>query len=328
MHHFIDILAIIVLSFFFVNGWRRGFLVSALGVIRIIISLSLALFIGEWLGSLMADKLYKPRLATWFACGLVTFSLVAFAFRILIVELHDRNQRRKEKEGVKLGILSRMSGGLISLTASAFTLTLLYWLIELLLVALMNTSIPGGGESKTGPFARRTVYEITYKLAARDGKEEQAAATARMVSDPAAGFFATEEVLKAPSVQQLFGNPEFAQEFLSGDAVTIKNSTSMQNFFHDEETLNHLRNLGVLSKKDTQTGVSEKLAAMGRKLQEKLSDEKIQACIDKLKEREMLSPEKIPELVRDPYFHYILDTVLKKAPEEGRQGALPSPIED
>lgn len=314
MHWFIDILALIVLLFFLMNGWRRGTLLSLLGVARILVSFLIACVVGKYLGNWLANTFYRPRLITIPAIGICTFSIVAFIFRIAIVEIRDHQKDKAEQDGLHIPILSRLSGSVICGASSIMALAILFWVLDMFLAGFFGVSVPGAEKSKFAASARRIVYETSYRLTARKGKESQAAAMSSMVSNPNKGFKTMESILEADSIQSMLTTPQFATDFLSGEAARIQTNETMQAFFNDTETLQYLRDFGALPRNEeerTPAVISDKMAQLGSKMQAKLNDEQIQICIDQLKQEKMLAPAKIPELVRDGRFHIILDGLLK-----------------
>ncbi|MCF7818499.1 MAG: CvpA family protein [Kiritimatiellales bacterium] len=301
MHIAIDILAAIVLLFFFLSGWTKGFLLSLLGVARVVLSYTVAYFSGRYLGYWLGEAIHRPRLVTIPVCAFMAFVLVGFGFHIIMVEIRAH---RKGKEHVPHSFFSALGGGGINLVAGTFSLVLLFWLADLFLAGAAGSSIPGANKSYFARFARRAVYETAYCLIPKKDNEQQIAAMAGMISQPANGIHRLETVISAPAVQQMISDKQLAADLFSGEAARIEQNPSIQQLFNDRATLDELRELGVLSGYETKSGICEKLARVG-------DNKKIQASVANLKEKQLLSTDKITQLVRDPDFDTILAELVK-----------------
>ncbi|RKX46989.1 MAG: hypothetical protein DRP64_02300 [Verrucomicrobia bacterium] len=304
MHIAIDILASIVLLFFFLAGWHKGFLISLLGVVRVVLAYGAAYFAGRYLGFWLGEIAHRPRLVTIPVVAGLTFVLITFVFHIVMHDIRARHKKKEEDEDFRRPIFSCLGGSAINLVAGILSLVLLFWLGDLFMVGMTGTSIPGADKAEFSRFARRTVYEATRRIIPRKDNASQVAAMARMISNPADGMEILENVVAADSVQQLATDKQLAGDLLSGDAERIQQNASIQRFFNDRATLDELRELGVLSGYETKSGLCEKLAAFGK-------NEKIQASIGRLKEKELLSSDKITLLIRDPDFDIILAELVR-----------------
>ena len=64
MHWVIDISAAIILLFFLLGGWHKGFMLSLLGVIRVITAYGAAYFSGRYIGYWLGEVAHRPRIVT------------------------------------------------------------------------------------------------------------------------------------------------------------------------------------------------------------------------------------------------------------------------
>lgn len=141
-------------------------------------------------------------------------------------------------------------------------------------------------------------------VVARDGKESQAAASARVISDPARGMQHLETIFEADSIKQLIKDKQFAEDLLSGDAERLEQNASLQALFADKNTLNELKELGVLGGNEKKSLLCQNLSKFG-------SNEKIQTSLQSLQEKKLLSTDKITLLIRDPDFDIIIAEVVR-----------------
>ncbi len=305
MHYVIDVLAIIILLFFFLSGWRRGLLLSTLGVGRVVLAYSMAYFLGRYLGSWLGEMLYRPRIVMIPVTAGLTFALVSFGFHITMLKIRATHQAREEQEEhYHLPYHRCLLGGLISMAAGLLSMVFIFWLGDLLLTGVSGRGVPGADRSVFGRFARRATYEGVYLVTAREGRESQAAAMARVISNPAQGLSHLQRVLEADSVRQLLMDRQLPEDLLSGDAERIQQNASMQRLFNDDATRTELIELGVISRRETQASFCNKLSRFGR-------NENIQASIQDLKARDMLRTDRMLELIRDPEFDIIVAEVVK-----------------
>lgn len=304
MHIVIDILAAFLLLFFFMTGWRKGWLLSMLGVVRVILAYSAAYFAGRYLGYWLGGALYRPRIVMIPVTAGLTFTVITFIFHIKMWSIRERYRKRTIEEEYRMPWQSSLIGGSINLAAGLLSLVFLFWLGDLFMTGVAGRSIPGADRSAFGRFSRRTAYECIYFSISKDGRESQAAAMARVISNPAKGLSHLERVLDADSVQQILIDRQFAEDLLSGDPERIEQNASLQQLFNDHDTLDGFRELGLVSSRETKSGLCKKLSRFGNNVN-------IQISIENLKTKHLLRTDKILLLIRDPDFDVIVAEVLK-----------------
>ena len=299
----IDIFAALLLLFFFMSGWRKGWVLSILGVVRVILAYGVAYLAGRYLGYWLGGVLYRPRIVMIPVAAGLTFILITSIFHFKMWSIRERHRKKEVEEESWMPWPGRLFGGIINLTAGLLSLIFLFWLGDLFMTGVAGRSIPGTETSFFGRFSRRTAYECIYFSLSKDGRESQAAAMARVISNPAKGMTHLERVLAADSVQQILTDREFAQDLLSGECERIEQNESLQRLFDDRATLEELQELGLVSNKETKSGLCEKLSRFGR-------NPDIQISIENLKAKQLLRTDKIPQLIRDPDFDVIVSEVV------------------
>jgi hypothetical protein len=304
MHIGIDIIAVLILLFFLLAGWHKGFLLSLLGIVRVILSYGLAYVSGRYLGVWLGGVIQRPRIVTIPVCAVLAFALVAFVFHIIMYEVRAKRKEREKQEGSQPLFLSCLAGGMLNLAAGALTLILLFWMGDLFFVGMTGHSLPGSYRSHAVRYSRQAVYEAAYAFTSRKGTAQQANAMAHVISNPAVGMEHLENILASDSVQQLVSDKQFAEDLLSGDAERIRQNASVQQLFNDMATRDELQELGILSGFETEQDICNKLAAGGR-------NERIQKSIQSLRLKGLLRTDKITVLIRDPEFDIIVAEILK-----------------
>ncbi len=300
----IDILAVIILLFFFLKGWHKGFLLSLLGISRVVACYGLAYLSGRHIGYWLGAATHRPRLITIPLVALVPFALIAFAFHLVMHRIHARHKEKETEDDFQRPILSCLFGGAINLAAGTVSLILLLWIVDLFFVGVAGTSTPGADRSNFSRLARRAVYEAAYIALPKSGDKVQEAAIARTISNPGKGITHLENIFAANSVRQLLADKTFPKDLLSGDAQRIEQNSALQQVFNDRATLDELRELGIISGYETKSGLCQKMAAFGH-------NENIQASIRNLQARHLLEADKIHLLIRDPDFDAILAELIK-----------------
>ncbi len=304
MNIVIDILAAIILLFFLLAGWHKGFLLSLLGVVRVVLAYGIAFFAGRYGGYWLGEVAHRPRIVTVPVVAGLTFVIITFVFHVIMTNMRDEHRDKEEHEDYSHPWYSSLGGSSINTAIGLFSLVFLFWLGDVFLVGISGTSIPGADRAHFGKFTRRAVYETVNVAVSREGRESQAAAVARMVSNPAKGMAHMENVFSADSIQQLFKDKQFAEDLLSGDAARIEQNASLQQLFNDQATLDELKEMGLLSGKEKKSELCAKLSKFG-------SNEKIKASLESLKEKQLFSTDKITLLIRDPDFDVIIAELIK-----------------
>jgi len=304
MHLVIDILAVLLLLFSFMSGWRKGWVLALLGVVRVILAYGAAYYAGRYLGYWLGGALYRPRIVMMPATAGFTFCVITFIFHIKMWRIRERYHKKEVEEKYRMAWQGRLIGATINLAAGLLSLIFLFWLGNLFMTGVAGRSIPGMDRSVFGRFSRRAAYECIYFSLSKDGRESQAAAMARVISDPAKGMTHLERALAADSVQQILTDRQFAEDLLSGDPERIEQNASLQRLFDDRATLEEFQELGLVSSKETKSGLCEKLSRFG-------SNVNIQISIENLKAKHLLRTDKILQLIRDPDFDVIVAEVVK-----------------
>lgn len=304
MHIVIDIVAALILLLFFRSGWKKGSLLALLGVVRVVLAYGAAYFAGRYVGYWLGGALHRPRIVMIPVTAGLTFTIITFIFHIKMWSIREKRLKKEEKEEYRMPWPSALFGGAISLAGGLFTLMFLFWLGDLVITGVTGHSIPGSDQSYFSRVARRTAYEGIYFAISKEGRESQAAAMARVVSNPAKGMQHLEAVLAADSVQHILIDRQFAEDLLSGDPERIGKNAALQQLFDDRATLEEFRELGLVSSKETKSGLCERLSRIG-------SNVNIQISIENLKTKHLLRTDKILQLIRDPDFDVIVAEVLK-----------------
>jgi hypothetical protein len=305
MHYIIDIFALIVLLFFFLSGWRKGLLLSSLGIARVVLAYGMAYLSGRYLGSWLGEFFYRPRIVIIPVTAGMTFILITFAFHLTMSRIREKHRaKEKQEEKFHLPYYRCFLGGLVSMAAGLLSMIFIFWLSDLAVTGLSGQNIAGSNHSVFGRFARRATYEGVYALTASEGRESQAAAMARVISNPAKGLNHLQQLLSSTSIRQVIADRQLPADLLSGSAQQIYNNESIQQMIGDQATREELLELGIIDRRESEIEFCEKLARFGQ-------NENIQTSLQNLKARDLLRKDRILKLIRDPDFDIIVAEVVK-----------------
>jgi len=311
MKYLFDILASFTLLFFFLTGWHRGFVVSTLRIASVVTSYVGAVFTAKNLGGVIAETIGWPRIIAIPMIGIFTYVTITLIFSLIIHQVVKRHRKREEEDEFHLSITNCFWGGTVSLIAGIAVLIVAFWMYDTFKAGVFGRSFPDADDSRFGTISRKVVYQTAYAaIPKNEDSREQAEKLARLISEPSLTTKKVEAVLNEASIQQMATDKQFGKDFLSGDAERIRQNETLQALFRDHKTLDQLQELGVISGYDTHDRIAEKLAKAGTRMQAKLSDPKIQGYVAQLQHDNMLTPEKIPMLLRDRRFLLILDGLM------------------
>lgn len=305
MHIVIDLFAIILLLFLLLSGWHKGFILSILSAVRMVLAYGIAYLSGRYLGLWLGEISHRPRLITMPICAIVGFGLTLFFFHVLMTEIKARHQNKEEKNDFQRPRTSCISGAIINLIAGGFSMAILFWFVNLLLISTSDHAIPGAERSQFGAFSQRTVYELSNAfMPNKKGNESQVAALSRTLSNPEQGNAQFKEILADPTIQSLLSDPQFRTDLLSGDAHTVEQNELMQQLFNQPDTMKLFRDIGLISPKETPATICQKLTKFSQ-------NKEVQISIENLRNKGLLNTKYLSRLIRDPDFDNIVTVLLK-----------------
>jgi len=302
-HYILDILALIFLISFFLSGWHKGVVISFLNGIRLFVATVVAYFIGRYLGSWLAPMINRPRIILIPSLFTLTFASVFFLFKYILFKIHQKREDISEEKKEPLPLWKCFLGGVTNLFFGSFVLALFFWLAELFVVIVGGRTLPGVEKSYFSNFSRKIVFDVSYTILPKNGNESQIAAISKMISHPALGKENLRKILEAQTFQTLLNSRDFKTDLLSGDAKRLEKNPAMQALFRDRETLNLLRDFGIISSKN-RLEICSQLAKIGR-------NKTINSNIEALQARDLLRKDKIMQLIRDPDFDSLIGEILK-----------------
>lgn len=306
MQYLIDILALLVMGFFFRRGWRKGALLSSLGILRIVLAYVVAYFAGRYLGFWLGGVLNRPRIVMIPVTAGIAYVVTTFCIYIYMWRIGERRRIKEEKGEFKRPWLSGLAGGIVGMSASLLTLIVLFWLGDLAITGISGRGVPDGELPHFAPLARRAVYEGTYLAIARKGGESQAAAIAQAISHPEKGLNELQTVLDDDWVRKVLNTEDgIAEAIVRGDSLEVVAHPAFRRMMEPQSpSRDALENLGIISRHETDEEFAQRLTALGQ-------NQNIKISVQNLKARGLLQPDRILELIRDPEFDIIVSELMK-----------------
>lgn len=305
MNLIIDGLSLIILLIFARTGWMCGFKITSFRIIQLISALIVGYVSGRYFGNWFSDWAYRPRIITIPTLGLFGASLSYFIFHVIISSQIEKRQFHLKSHNFFLTLLGRFSGTLLSLLIAITLINTLLWTSNLMYVLKKGQSLPGAQKSIVSNKSESLIYHSACRILATWNEAHRSVAIATAISNPSDTVLKLKYILMAPTIQKLIVDPTIQADLTSGDINQLKNNLALSNLLNDSETLSKIREIGILSGKETKNSLYKKFILLAK-------NTNIQASLRKLKERNLLNHNELLKLIRDPEFDTIIAEFLKK----------------
>ncbi|MAS97391.1 MAG: hypothetical protein CMF29_00445, partial [Kiritimatiellaceae bacterium] len=263
MHLLLDSLTALVLLLFFWSGWINGTRISLLRMLQVIIALIVGFVAGRYFGNWIGEWANRPRIVTIPTFGLFSGTLAYFIFHVIISNLIDQREIHLKAIHPLRRFIDRIGGFILSTLSALIIISALFWSSNLLFALTKGTPLPGAEKSIGAQQAEALIYQTVCRTAATQNEAHHAVALANTLSKPAKTIALSKTILEATSIQQLLNDPMIGADLLSGNAARIQQNPALKKLFSDRKTLNHIRQIGLLTGKETQTSICQQLALIG-----------------------------------------------------------------
>jgi uncharacterized membrane protein required for colicin V production len=303
MHLLLDSLTALILLLFLWSGWINGTRISLLRMLQVIIALIVGFVAGRYLGNWIGEWANRPRIVTIPTVGLFSGTLAYFIFHVIITNLTDQRKTHLQSMQPLRRFIDRIGGITLSSLSALIIISALFWSANLLFALTKATTLPGAEKSIAAQQTELLIYQTACRIAATQNEAHHAVALANTISKPAQTIALSKTILEATSMQQLLNDSTIGADLLSGDPARIQQNPSLKTLFSDQKTLNHIRQIGLLTGKETQTSICLQLARIG-------TNPTIRTALSNLQTRDRLHPDQLLQLIRDPDFDLILGECL------------------
>lgn len=299
MNLLIDALATLLFLVHLLIGWKHGTRIALLRMLQVIAALLIGCLAGRYLGNAIGQWAHRPRIVTIPALGLFTATLTYFLFHLRIHHhLDQRPHQLKTRHPLK-NILDRTGGLLLSTLSATLLLTALIWLANLTTALTHAQPLPGSQKSYAAQTAQNLLYQTTARTLTPTHDAHHARALAHTLSQPHLTIQTARHILQAPTIQQLINDPTLGPDLLSADPQRIQNNPNLQALFNDPTTLNHFRQIGLLTGTEKKADLCQQLARIA-------ANPTIRNSLNNLHARGLLHPDQLIPLIRDPDLDLII----------------------
>ena len=300
----IDGLSLLILSLFIRSGWINGFKITFLRIIQVITAIFIGYLVGRYLGNWFSDWANRPRIISIPILGLFAASISCFIFHVYISSQIEKRQLHLGSCNKLITFTGRSGGIILSGLIAIIVISILFWSINLFFVIKTGVSLAGNEKSITADKVEYFIYQSVCRSVSTWKEAHHSVAIAKTISDPEGTVNSLKSILMASSVQQIISDPKIESDIMSGDINQLKTNISLNNLFNDAETMIGIRNLGIISGKETKESLYNKITKIGDK-------PVVRNAFINLKNRNLLDHKKLLELIRDPDFDIIISEFLK-----------------
>ena len=244
------------------GGWINSTRISLLRMLQMIIALMVGIVAGRYLGNWIGEWANRPRIVTISTIGLFSSTLAYFISTSLFPTIDQRETHLQTIHPLRR-FIDRIGGFILSALSALIIISALFWSANLLFALTKGTPLPGAEKSIGAQQAESLIYHTACRTAATRNEAHHAVALANTLSKPAQTIALSKTILEAISIQQLLNDPMIGADLLSGNATRIQQNSALKNLFSDRKTLNHIRQIGLLTGKETQASICQQLARIG-----------------------------------------------------------------
>lgn len=291
-------------------GWRKGFLLTVLGLGGLFGGYLCAWLLNKPVGAVLSSALgWQPAVARPVAGILVV--LVFVGVMGFVQRGVRRGRIRKQLEGWQAPMWDRAGGAAVqAVWAGLFTLLVAWTLIWL---HGLQPRVPDVRESVAGRVASRlvsaTVYQLTRGMTGNDAVAGTAAAMAR---DPKGSTESLAQVLSNEHMQSALGDPATREAVVRGDR------RSLAPLAHDDALLESAYGAGLihedpaaLSPEERERAVADGIGPLVGVVQELVADPTVRDLLADPVLRSKIQRGNMAELAQDPKFNQLAARVME-----------------
>ena len=313
----VDIIAVLILSYFFFKGFRRGFIISVLGIVGLICAYIGAYLLYQPLGSWFQERYELPNIAAYAVGGLCAFICIYLFFSVISGFISWRRRRMAKKDGVEeVGLLDKVLGGALGVVIGGAVVVMLFWLYNMAQISPVGKKLPDLSGSASARASEAAVRSGAYAIAKNTTKDKDLSnAIARSVSNPLKMTENVQKIMEHPKVEALSADPEFLGSVLHGDEELIRKNPALNDMLEDPEVMNIARELGLVAynekPEELKDEAAKKLARIGRNFGKIQNDPEIQAILNDRDVQAKLESQDIAGLLKDQKFHKLIKRVME-----------------
>ncbi len=302
----IDFLALIMLIFYAISGFRKGALLAICSMFGIIFAYLGAYLLGPVVGDILISNFSFHKIFAMILGSMIVFFSVTMIFSFIKTIIKNKINKNEEK-GIKRSLVSRIAGAMLSSIVGFILISLFVWGYSLARVTVAKEKIPSIHDSITATFTKPVVEETAYMVIDAFTEEGfDARPVAKLISSPGESLKDVQSIVQNEKFQAIMKNEDFMNAFISGDKNQITEDSSFNDLFEDEELRKAMQEIGFLDNdvdiETAKNNLADKMAKMGIKVKDYKDDPEIKGLINELKEDGLLEANKFKELLFDDRF--------------------------
>jgi len=304
----IDLIFLFILILYFFTGWNKGIIYALIDTVGVILAYLATAFFSKSLASPLANVFQVPKIAGWIISALLIFFSIMIIFAILkTITNRGLKSHKKNEEDFHINIISRIVGGLISLTLGLFVLSIVITSYEAL-CGLSKTDNFDLSKSKSAHVAS-SIFDKLINLSNQANHRQTFAQS--LINHPRTTTKRAKGVLENLAFRKVITSQDIIDQAISGDRFALANNEVLLAAIADQELKLRLESLKIikpqLSSKAYRELVIDQLTAFGKKLKTSGNDQRIRFEIAELRKSGDLKKENMKYLYKNKNFQNILD---------------------
>ncbi len=301
-----DLVALAVIAFYAVRGFRRGLAASLLGFLGVTASLVAAWLLWDWAGRRLNASFGMPMVLAC-ALGASLVFLVTDATFFLTVYLIRRRRKRKQAQPAakpKYPRADKLSGASLGACIGILTAAAVIWMYTaagLMPGAAAWPDIRGSAAARLSGLIIGAEAWLFARAVTDDATLSRI--VARSVSDPKAAVEDVQSIKQNPKVVELLQDVRFTDAVYKGDAEAIEANPRWKRLLEDPEFLRCARETGFLPAESDAAHApgqaAEELARVGRKMTQISADPEVRDVLRDRDFQEMLNGGDLGKLLQD-----------------------------
>ncbi len=313
----VDLIALLIVLYYFSKGYRRGLLVSILSLIGLICAYISAYMFFEPAGQMILNQYDLPRLLALALGGFASFFIVYIFFGI-IIRIISWRRRTRETSLIKTGsiYIDKLLGSISGTIFGLIMVAIILWGYNLAKFSQFGTSLPDINKSIAAQMSSSIIEKGTYLIADKSmDHEEMAKAISKSLSNPGEALEDMQDLMNSPLIKKLSDDKEFINAMLKGEVQKIKHNRTLNRALEDPVIINKAQDLGLLADDynpmEMKEEIAEKLAKAGKEISKIQNDPKIRNLLNDNILKEKIERQNLTEMLQDNKFRELINRMVE-----------------
>lgn len=314
----VDIVSLCILLGFVVVSAVRGWLLTVLWLVGLVLSYTASVVAPIFLTVPVANHFHMSRFLAGLGISIITFVVVSFVFGIVRKKAAARQRSESNAENIlkegpahheKHRFFAALLGGFCGIIVAG----LIGWCYDLASAGPFGKLVPDASTSMTAQVSKNIMYGAIYMMVrpAVDSADSARLAAA-LLSSPTRTVGGITRIGQDPDVQQLMKDPSFLAVLFTGDVEKISQHVGLKRVVGKESTAQVLQSMGVPPEQGAM-GIPIALSIVGEKLGKIVNDTDTQESMKGLEADGLLDPDRVVDLMSDPRFLALMRKAMEQA---------------